>query len=450
MKVDPSIFKSYDIRGVYGESLFDETAQQIARAFTKVVNPNTVIVGRDGRVSGPALQKNLVETFLDLGVSVIDIGEVSTDMYYYACAVKELPGLMVTASHNPEEYNGFKMVRKIPQLLSGDDGIGEMLTAIQTDDLPNSNDTKGSLSTWNTMDEFVEYILSLVDSSSFKPFKIAIDTGNGMVGPILKKLLPHIPQLQVTEMYWEVDGTFPNHGGDPLKAENRKELEERVVADQLDLGFAFDPDGDRFFTIDSKGRFVSGDFMTSILSTHFLHKDPGATIIYDIRASKAVPDAITAAGGTPLYNKVGHSHIKKRMSEVGAVFAGEVSGHYYFKDFFLVDTGIVSMLYVLEYLSGSDKTLAQIVDKMGQTYHISGEINSSVSSVPDKIQEIKTKYAPVADAVIEVDGITCEFDTWRFNVRGSNTEPLIRLNLEADTAELMEEKRDELLAVIRE
>lgn len=448
MQVDASIFKAYDIRGIYNQSLFDDTAELIAKSFTEVIKPETVIVGRDGRVSGPALHKRLTETLLDLGINVIDIGQVSTDMYYYACQQKQLPGIMITASHNPKEYNGFKMVKRIPYLLSGDEGIQDMLKAIQEDRLPAASETKGTMTQWNVMNEFVQFLLTLVDVSKLKPMKLAIDPANGMVGPILKEFFKHVPQMSVKEMYWDVDGTFPNHGGDPLIAENRREVEEAVVKENLDIGFLFDPDGDRFFTVDGQGRFISGDFMTAILSEYFLKRDPGAKIVYDIRASKAVPEIIVKNGGVPLYNKVGHSFIKKRMSDEGAVFGGEVSGHYYFKDFYLCDTGIIAMMYVLDYLSHSDKTLAQIVNEMEQTYHISGEINNKVASVPAKLAEIEELYASKANNVIKVDGITCEFDTWRFNVRGSNTEPLIRLNLEADTVEEMEQKRDELLSVI--
>lgn len=449
MHVDPSIFKAYDIRGVYGDKLFDDTAEAIGKAFAKILKPTTVIVGRDARVSSPALHDRLLQGLTSVGVNVIDIGMVSTDMYYYACATKQLPGIMVTASHNPKEYNGFKMVREIPYLLSGDEGIQDIRQVIETDDFPPAATTPGTVENWNVMDGFVKKILSLVDVSQLKPMKVLADTANGMVGPSLTELFKHIPQVQMTPMYFEPDGTFPNHGGDPLQEENRRELQERVAAEGFDLGFAFDPDGDRFFCIDNKGRFVSGDFLTAILSRYFLEKNPGATIVYDVRASLAVKDTIEELGGRALYNRVGHAYIKKRMSDEQAVFAGEVTGHYYFAEFYGCDSGVAPMLYIMDLLSHTDQKLAEILDELGQKYFISGEINSKVPDVQAKIDEIKEKYATKADNVIEIDGITCEYPEWRFNVRGSNTEPLIRLNLEAISQELMEQKRDEVLGVIR-
>ncbi|MGI5827818.1 MAG: phosphomannomutase/phosphoglucomutase [Patescibacteria group bacterium] len=449
MQVDPSIFKSYDIRGVYEENISDKTASAIGKAFVSVVKPEKVVVGRDGRVSGPALHKEIVKSLTDIGTDVIDIGMVSTDMYYYACAVKGLSGIMITASHNPKEYNGFKMVEKIPYFLTGDEGIAQIRKLIETDSLPQPTAKKGKVSQWNVMDEFIKKILSLVDTKTIKPMKVVADTGNGMVGPILEKLTKHLPQITIVPMYFKPDGTFPNHGGDPLLEENRRELQKRVVSEKADLGVAFDTDGDRFFSIDSKGRFVPGDFLTAILSQYFLMENPGAAIIYDIRASWVVPHTIEAMGGKALYNRVGHSYIKKRMIEENGLFGGEVSGHYYFKDFFLCDTGVGSMLYLMASLSQSGKALTQIMDTYEQTYFISGEINSTVEDIPAVLNRIEKKYGPNAVEVIKIDGITIINKDWKFNVRGSNTEPLIRLNLEATSRKLMEEKRDEVLAAIR-
>lgn len=449
ISVSPEIFKAYDIRGVYGENLNEDIATAVGKAFPKVVEAKQVIVGRDGRVSSPAMKDALVKGLTSVGVSVIDVGQVSTDMYYYACDAKQLPGIMVTASHNPKEYNGFKMVRQIPYLLSGDEGIQDIRKIIEAGDYPQEAATPGAVEPWDIMAGFVEKILSLVDVSGLKPMKVIADTANGMVGPSLTELFKHIPQVELTPMYFEVDGTFPNHGGDPLQEENRRELMGRVAAEGFDLGFLFDPDGDRFFCIDSRGRFVSGDFMTAILSSYFLDTNPGATIVYDIRASLAVKDTVLAKGGTPVYNRVGHSYIKKTMKDRDAVFGGEVTGHYYFKDFFGCDSGLAPMMYLMDLLSHTDRSLAEILDEYEQKYHISGEINSKVADVATTIASIKERYAPDATEVIEIDGITCEMGDWRFNVRGSNTEPLIRLNMEATTPELMAEKRDELLAIIR-
>lgn len=449
MQVDASIFKAYDIRGVYGKQLFDETAPAIGKAFAKVLQPTTVIVGRDARVSSPVLHKGVIEGLTSVGVNVIDVGMVSTDMYYYACATKGLPGVMITASHNPAEYNGFKMVKKIPYLLSGEEGIQDIRAAIEKDDFPPAAATPGTVEQWSIMDGFIQQMLSLVDVTKLKPMKVVIDTANGMVGPSATELYKHLPQITMIPMYFEPDGTFPNHGGDPLIEENRKELMERVVAEKADLGFACDPDGDRFFCIDAKGRFVSGDFMTALLSKYFLEKYPKATIVYDIRASHAVPDTINALGGKPLYNRVGHAFIKKRMSDEGAVFAGEVTGHYYFKDFFLCDSGLAPMLYLMDMLSQTDKKLDQLLDELGQKYFISGEINTKGVDGPTVFKRIEEKYGPGAQEVLHVDGVSIIYPDFNFNVRGSNTEPLVRLNLEATSQAVMEQKRDEVLAEIR-
>jgi len=449
MQVDSSIFKSYDIRGVYGKQVFDETAEAVGKGFAKILNPTTVIVGRDARVSSPNLHTNILRGLTSIGVNVIDIGMVSTDMYYFACATKKLPGIMVTASHNPKEYNGFKMVRQIPYLLSGDEGIQDIRKVIETDAFPAPATTPGKTEQWNVMAEFIDRMLSLVDTTKLKPMKILCDTANGMVGPTLTELFKKIPQITLVPMYFDPDGNFPNHGGDPLDENNRKEIMTRVPQESADLGFMFDPDGDRFFCIDKTGRFVSGDFMTAILSEYFLKKHPGSTIVYDIRASHAVPDLITQAGGRPLYNRVGHAYIKKRMNDEKGVFGGEVTGHYYFEDFYYCDSGVAPMLYLMDYLSASPKRLDEILNELEKTYFISGEINTKGADATKVFTAIREKYVSQAKQVLEVDGITMEMGDWHFNVRASNTEPLVRLNLEATSKVLMEQKRDEVLAVIR-
>ena len=447
--IDPSIFKAYDIRGIYGSNLDEEIARDVGRAFAFILKPSKVVVGQDGRTSSPGLAEAIVEGLVAVGVDVVKIGQVSTDMYYYACATQNLPGIMVTASHNPKEYNGFKMVREIPYLLSGDEGIQDIREAIESGNLPDPVDQPGKIEELNVTKGFIDKVMSLVDAKKFKPMKVIADTANGMVGPSLAELFKNIPQVKLTPMYFEVDGTFPNHGGDPLIFENRAELQERVKSEGYDLGFAFDPDGDRFFCIDNRGRFISGDFLTAILSKYFLEKTPGATIVYDVRASLAVKDTIESKGGKALYNRVGHAFIKKRMIDEQAVFAGEVSGHYYFADFYGCDSGLAPMMYLLDLLSKSDKSLDQIVDEFESKYFISGEINSQVPDVPSTLAKVKEIYGASAKNVIEIDGITIENENWRFNVRGSNTEPLIRLNLEAQNKTLMEQKRDEVLKLIR-
>lgn len=447
--IDDKIFKAYDIRGVYGQQFDDETVVSIVKAYVSVINPQEVVVGRDGRISGPAIHKQVLDTLVKLGVNVVDIGLVSSDMYYYACATKQLPGIMITASHNPKEYNGFKMVRQIPYFLTGDDEIARIKSMVLSNTFPDSQiGPQGQVTNWDIMAEFLEYLGTLVDLDFSKKFTVLADTANGMVGPILKAIESKISNLQLIPMYFDVDGNFPNHGGDPLIADNRTEIEKRVIS-EADFGVMFDPDGDRYFVIDKKGRFVSGDFFTAIMSEHFLDKYPGSNIVYDIRASKVVPETITKHGGVPLYNRVGHSYIKKRMIDENAIFGGEVTGHYYFKDFFYCDSGILAFLFTLSYLSTSDKTLDEIVDQMESEYFLSGEINSKVEDVSKVLERLEVKYKDQASQVLKVDGVSCEFDDWRFNVRGSNTEPLIRLNLEAKNKELMEQKRDEVLSQIR-
>ncbi|MEO8581713.1 MAG: phosphomannomutase/phosphoglucomutase [Patescibacteria group bacterium] len=450
MQVNPGIFKSYDIRGVYEKEIFPETAVAVGKGFAKVLSPTTVIVGRDARISSPTLHDKLIEGLTSVGVNIIDVGMVSTDMYYYACATKKLPGIMITASHNPKEYNGFKMVRQIPYLLSGDEGIMDIKEVIETDTFPPTAATPGTVEQWDIMPGFIEMMLGLVDVSKLKPMKVLCDTANGMVGLSLTELFKKLPQIQMTPMYFEPDGNFPNHGGDPLMEENRRELMQRVPAEGADLGFAFDPDGDRFFCVDKTGRFVSGDFMTALLSEYFLKKYPGSAIVYDIRASHAVPEKIAAAGGKALYNRVGHAYIKKRMMDENAAFGGEVTGHYYFKDFFFCDGGIAPMLFLMDLLSHSTQTLDQMLDELESKYFISGEINTKGANAVDVFSRLEAKYAKDAKEIIKVDGVTMEMGDWHFNVRASNTEPLVRLNVEAMDKTVMEQKRDELLALIRQ
>jgi phosphomannomutase len=450
MNIDTSIFKSYDIRGIYPDQADEKLAESIGRGFAKYLNfPSQVIVARDGRISGPSMKQSLIDGLTKVGVNVVDIDQASTDMFYYACKTRDLPGISVTASHNPKEYTGFKMVKKIPELLSGDAGIKEIKDWILADNLPADSATPGQVEKPDIMAEFIDYVLSLVDISQFKNFKVVADPANGMVGPILEKLQSKLPTISFVPMYWDVDGNFPNHGGDPLLEPNRVDIQARVPVENADLGIMFDPDGDRFFVIDNQGRFISGDFLTAILSRYFLRQYPGCSIVYDIRASKAVRETISALGGKALANRVGHTHIKARMKSENAFFGGEISGHYYFKDFFLCDSGITTFIYLLDFLSHSDQPLIRLVDELNSKYFISGEINNKVTDVPAVMSKIESIYGPQAISPVEkMDGLTFEMGDWRFNLRSSNTEPLLRLNLEADSQELMVQKRDEILALI--
>ncbi len=445
MQVNPSIFKAYDIRGIYPTDLNDDVAYLIGRAFVTFVGASQVIIGRDMRVSSPAVAEAVKRGITDQGADVVDIGMVSTDQYYFACAELGFPGMMVTASHNPKDYSGFKMVRKMPQLLSGDAGIQDLRELVQSEDFPKPT-RKGEIRSYAFKEKFIEKVLSLIDVSALKPLKVVVDTCNGMVGPILEEVYKRLP-VQLVGLYLDPDGTLPNHGLDPLKAENRAELQQRVLDEQADIGFAFDGDGDRFFTIDDRGQFVSGDFLTAILGNYLLEKYPGSKILYDVRASWAVPDLVKENGGTPLMERVGHAFIKQRMSNENAVFAGEVSGHYYFRDFFFADSGLVPSLYLLEMLAKRNMKMSDMLRELEAKYFITGEINSEVADQQAKMNELAERYKDADQH--RMDGISVSYPSWHFNVRPSNTEPLLRLNLEAKSREEMEQRRDEVLGIIR-
>jgi len=446
MDVNPKIFKAYDIRGIYPDDLDEQIAYRVGRAFATLLNPAQVVVGRDMRLSGPTLAQAVSAGLTDQGVDVLDIGMVSTDQYYYACATRSLPGIMVTASHNPKAYNGFKMVRKMPYLLSGDEGIQDIRKLVSTEAFPPA-EKKGRITPADFQAEFIQKALSLVDVAAIRPLKVVADTANGMVGPILKEVYRHLP-VELIGLYLEPDGSLPNHGLDPLQPENRAELQRRVIEEKADIGFAFDGDGDRFFTIDDRGQFVAGDFLTAIMANYLLEKQPGSKIIYDVRASWAVADIIRQSGGVPLMERVGHAFIKRRMAEEGALFAGEVTGHYYFRDFFSADTGIVPSLVMLELLSRRGKRLSELLAPLEQQYFISGEINSTVDDPAKRIQRLTARYSDAEQH--SLDGISVSYPTWHFNVRASNTEPLLRLNLESIQSEReMETQRDQVLGIIR-
>lgn len=446
MQVNPSIFKAYDIRGVFPDDLNEDIAYHIGRAFVSLLQPQQVILGRDMRISGPVLFEAICKGITDQGADIIDIGMVSTDQYYFACAQSGLPGLMVTASHNPKQYNGFKMVKKMPFLLSGDSGIQDMRKLVESGQYPQPS-RQGNVQTRDYQDDFVQFVLSLIDLKKLHPLKVIADTGNGMVGPILNKVYKKLP-VELIGLYLEPDGTLPNHGLDPLMPENRAELQKRVVEEKADIGFAFDGDGDRFFTIDNRGHFVSGDFLTALMGSYMLRKAPGSNVIYDVRASWAVSDMIKAAGGTPLMERVGHAFIKRRMDKEKAVYGGEVTGHYYFRDFFCADSGILPSLILLEMLSIEGKPMSDLLAPLEEKYFISGEINSTVSNPKDKMIRLSEMFHEGEQYWL--DGLSVIYPTWHMNVRSSNTEPLLRLNLEAKTAAEMAQRRDQVLKIIRQ
>ena len=461
MKVNPDIFKANDIRGIYPDALDDAVAYAIGRAFVTLLKVNAVVVGRDMRLSSPPMFDVLTQGLMDGGADVLNIGMVSTDQYYYACATLNQAGIMVTASHNPPEYGGFKMVKQMPEILAGE-MVQDLRCIVETEAFARPSRHGKMIEKVRDVDlpeGFAEKVLSLIDVDALMPLKVIADTGNGMVGPILQRIYSRLPTVELTGMYLEPDGNLPNRGPDPLKPENRAALQRRVVAEGADIGFAFDGDGDRFFAIDDRGEFVHGDFIAALVGQYLLESNPGAKILYPPRASRAVRDYITAAGGIALVERVGHSFMKHRMARENALFAGEGTGHYYFRDFFFADSGILPSLIVMEMLSKKGATLSDLLKPLESTYFVSGEINTRISEDPKaKMEEIAAIFGK-AGAVEWMDGVSITFGDfsvpsssghrWRFNVRPSNTEPLLRLNLEATSRELMEQKRDAVLKVIQ-
>jgi phosphomannomutase len=375
---------------------------------------------------------------------------MGTDMMYFAVARDGLDGgVQITASHNPKEYNGIKMVRKEAFPLSGDAGIGDIRDMIAHGKLPAPSARRGTVTTKDVVDDYVKHVLSFVDADTIKPFNVVLDAGNGMAGLVAPKLFAGLP-CKVTTMCFEVDGTFPNHEANPLIEENRRDIVERVVRDKADIGIAWDGDADRVFFIDGSGEFIAGDFVTALLAEAFLLKHPGAKIVYDVRASYAVKDTVAKYGGTALMNRVGHAFFKQRMREEGAIFGGEVTGHYYFRDYFYADNGFIPALLILELMSIKGQTLRELLEPLREKYFISGEINTTLKDmtlIPAKLDALSAKYQD--GRVYAMDGTSVEYPDWHFNVRASNTEPMLRLNLEATTQALMEEKRDEVLEFIR-
>lgn len=447
MPIDPSIFKAYDVRGIHPTQLDGEVARRIGRAFVDYLGARRIAVGRDVRTSSPEVAGAFIRGARSQGCDVLDVGTVGTDVLYYAVASRDLDGgVIVTASHNPKEYNGLKMVRRGALALSGDAGIKEIREAVMAGRFADDPEPRGALETQAILDDYVRHCLGFIDSARVPRLKVVFDAGNGMGSVAARELFARLP-LERIEMFFEPDGTFPNHPPDPLEEHNRRDLVARVRAEGADLGIAWDGDADRCFFIDDAGEFVPGDFVTAILGEAFCLKQPGARIIYDVRASRAVPERVAAAGGTALVNRVGHAFIKHRMREENAVFGGEVSGHFYFRDNWYADNGMIPALLLLEMLGLRGARLSELLRPLRERYHISGEINSRVGDVPAALRRLRERYAD--GRLTELDGLSVDYDDWHFNVRPSNTEPLLRLNLEADTRAAMERRRDEVLAVVR-
>jgi phosphomannomutase len=450
MSINPSIFKAYDVRGLYPSEVNEEAAREIGRGFVAYLQAKRIAVSRDMRLSSPSVAAAFIEGARAQGADVVDYGMMGTDMMYYAVARDGLDGgAQITASHNPKEYNGIKMVRREAFPLSGDAGIGDIRDMIAGGQLPPPADRPGGLSQTNVVDDYVTRVLGFIDRSIIKPFNVVLDAGNGIGGLVAPLLFKNLP-CRTTSLCMEVDGSFPNHEANPLIEENRRDIVERVVQEKADIGIAWDGDADRVFFIDGTGEFVAGDFITALLAEAFLIKNPGSKIVYDVRASYAVKDIVAKYGGTALMNRVGHAFFKRRMREENAIFGGEVTGHYYFRDFYYADNGFIPALLILELMSRKGQTLAELLAPLREKYFISGEINTRLkdgTSAQEKMDGLAAMYTE--GRTYSMDGVSVEFHDWHFNVRASNTEPLLRLNLEATTLDKMEQKRDEVLAFIR-
>jgi phosphomannomutase len=446
--LDPAVFKAYDVRGIYPEQLDEDGAYRIGRAYVEHFEPREIAVGRDMRISSPTIAGAAIEGALDGGANVVDLGLVGTEMLYHAVAELALEGgICVTASHNPKQYTGMKIVRRGALPVGGDTGLDRIRDRAMAELGP--VERRGVCRDDDVWPGFVAKVLSFVDPEVIGSLRVVVDAANGMAGLMIPRVLEHLPQLDVVRCHFELDGTFPNHEPNPLIPENRAFVIAEVRESGADLGVAYDGDADRCFFVDETGEFVPGDFATALLAEAMLRRSPGEKVIYDVRASWAVPETIERAGGIPLVNRVGHAFIKQRMRSDDAVFAGEVSAHYYFREFSQADSGVVPFLLMLEHLSRRATTLSELLAPYRSRFFLTGEINTPVADVPLKLQELKERYVAEGGRVSHLDGVSIDFADWHFNVRPSNTEPLLRLNLEALSEDLMIEKRDEVLALIR-
>src|SRR5215208_5389599 len=448
--LDESIFKAYDIRGVYPENLDEGVARDIGRAFVKYLDlqGSRVVVARDMRLSGEALEEAFIEGVTQAGADVLDLGPVSTDALYFAVGhLGEPGGAMVTASHNPKDYNGFKLCREDAIALSGDAGLGEIRDLIVEGNLPAAAEYPGSVEETDIADDYAKHCLSFIETEGLRPLKIVIDAGNGMAGKMVPPIFERLP-FEYVPMYFELDGSFPNHPPNPIEPENVRELQEHVVSEGADFGVAFDGDADRCFIIDENGTTISGDLAAALIAKNVLEKEPGATILYSAVCSKAFPELVESEGGRALRTKAGHSIIKPQMREYDAAFGGERSGHFYFRDIYFADSGIIAILTIAEFVARQDGQLSELLAPIDH-YIRSGEINSEVEDQEVTLQKVEEYYAHRGDPKIDhLDGLTVDYGDWWFNLRPSNTEPLLRLNVEASDREIMEKHRDELLELI--
>ncbi len=455
VRASEEIFKAYDIRGLYGSQIDEELAEQLGRAFVRVLSQLEgkpagelrLALGHDMRLTAPALAARYRVGMTSEGAHVIDAGEVGTEMLYYLVGSRELDGgLMCTASHNPPAYTGAKLVRAGALALSGDEGIQDIRRALESGLGPAPGG--GAVEQVDLYTEYHQYLGRFFDADQIGGLKVVLDGGNGMAGPMIGPVLERLG-IETIETFWTPDGNFPDHEPNPLLEENRTFIIEQVRSSGADMGIAWDGDADRCFFIDDTGTFVDGDFLTAMLAQTLLRRHPGGeAVLYDVRASRAVPDTVRAAGGVPYINRVGHAFFKARMRAEGSLFGGEVSGHYYFRDFFCADSGAIPALLVLEHVSRAQASLSQLLGPMREHYFISGEINTEVQDPQAKIEELAQRYSDARQD--RLDGISIDYEDWHFNVRPSNTEPLLRLCLESLVShEDMETRRDEVLELIR-
>lgn len=438
------IFKAYDVRGVVPDELNEDVVRRIGSAFAAWAEAPRLAVGRDCRLSSPDLAAAFIDGAASRGVDVIDLGLASTDLLYFASGSLDAPGAMLTASHNPPQYNGLKFCLAGAKPVGEDTGLREIRALAERDDYPRAS-RRGTVREHGLLDAYADHVLSFVEPAEIAPLTVVADTANGMGGLVVPAVFDRLP-VTLVHLYPELDGTFPNHPADPIDPENQRDLKQAVLEAGADIGLAFDGDADRVFLVDERAEGVSGSEVTALVAKAMLERVPGASIVYNLICSWTVPEVIRENGGTPIRTRVGHSFIKQVMAETGAVFGGEHSGHYYFRDNYRADSGLIAAVVAIEQLSLAGRPLSEVLAPF-RRYRASGEVNSRVDDQVAKVEEIAAAYA--SGRQDRTDGLTIEFDDWWFNVRPSNTEPLLRLNVEARTEELLQEKTAEVLALIR-
>jgi phosphomannomutase len=446
--INPDIFKAYDVRGVYGKDLTEEAVYRIGRAAALYLNVPEIAVCRDMRVSSPQLVAAAIKGITDQGVNVIDCGLTTTDELYFIVGYFNYPaGIMITASHNPKQYNGIKFCRAQAYPISLDTGLADIRDLAIQGNFPEAA-RKGSVTHRDATDDYIKHALTYIDVSKIRPLKVVVDASNGMAGMVMPRVFEHLP-AHLYPLYFELDGTFPNHSPSPIEPENLVALQQKVLEVSADFGAAFDGDADRMFPVDDKGNIVDGSMVMLLVSNSILRKYPGSTILYNLILSKSVPALIEKDGGKAIRTRVGHSYIKAEMRKDNAIFGGEHSGHFYFRDNWYADSGLIAFLLILELISIENKPLSELIKPL-DTWVRSGEINTPVKDVQGKLKAIEEYFSKNALSVDHLDGVTIDYGDWWFNVRPSNTEPLLRLNVEAKTRPLVEQKRDEMVRFIRE